>query len=122
MSRQIDVSDPGSLSTEDRIYLQSRGNLPEGAEPVLITGQHPDDNDLPPNTGTVNTVPMYQEEIELGGKFKEYSDKTPGELKRELEDRGMATTGTKGELVFRLLSDDAAPKDEDDEFDAEGEG
>lgn len=120
MSRQIDVSDPEALSVEDRLYLQYRGQLPDGADPVLITGQHPDDAPLPENTGTVNTLPAYQEEITLGGKFKEYDAMTVPQLKRELEDRNMATTGTKGELVFRLLSDDAAP--DDDEFDSEGEG
>lgn len=118
MSRQIDVSDPESLSVEDRLYLQYRGQLPEGAEPVLITGQHPNDVPLAPNTGNVNTVPAYQEEIVLGGKFKEYDGMTVNELRRELEDRNLATSGTKGELVFRLLSDDAKP--DDDEFD-EGE-
>jgi hypothetical protein len=36
MSRFIDTSDPGSLSVEDRWALQSRGQLPPGAEPVTL--------------------------------------------------------------------------------------
>jgi hypothetical protein len=116
MSRQIDVTDASSLSVEDRLYLQHRGQLPEDATPVLETGQQAHNATLGVNTGTVNTVPQYEAEIELGGNFKKYNEMTVQELKRELSDRDLGQAGTKGELIYRLLADDADPdKDDEDE-------
>lgn len=34
MTREIDVSDPTSLSLDDRLYLQDHNRLPRGAKPV----------------------------------------------------------------------------------------
>lgn len=63
MSKTIDLSDPKKLSADDRRYLQERGRLPEGAEPVAL---HPDFTPLGEqvNTGTANTFAITTEALE----------------------------------------------------------
>ena len=116
MSRQIDMSDPGSWSEEDRQYLQDRNMLPADAINVGPAHVHPDDNPLPP----VGGKPVHmddEDDVLFDGKSDDYDTMSVEELKSSLRERGMAVSGTKNELVYRLRADDANPDEEDDEVD-----
>lgn len=117
MSRTIDMEDPGSWTEEDRRYLQDRGQLPADADNVFTKGVQPGSAPLGENYGDVHTWPPQdnEHEVMLGGKYKEYREMTQDDLKGLLRDRQLPVTGTKGELIYRLLEDDDTEVDE--EFD-----
>jgi hypothetical protein len=118
MSRDIDMTDPEAWTDDDRRYLQERGLLPADVENVLPSGVQPGTPQDLPNYGDVHTWPPpdNEHEVMLGGKYLEYKERTPAELKDELRSRGLPASGTKGELVYRLLEDDERPVEEDEEF------
>lgn len=130
MSREIDMSDPDSWSEDDVLYLRDRDRLPEdfpepAPRPVLNTA-------LPErNTGDVDTLTATRKSANFDGADDEYKGMTVRELQSELELRELPVSGTKDELIFRLMSDDRqqseAASEEDDsetvahfEDDAEG--
>lgn len=112
MSRKIDVSDPSSLSEEDVLYLQERGQpLPEGVTPVLTEDPSPPDLSDVPYTGDENTVaddtpqPLSAERYGVAGL---------PELRAELQRRDLPVTGKKLELISRLQESDSDPVLSDD--------
>jgi hypothetical protein len=106
MSREIDVSDPKSLSLLDRIYLQDRERLPEGAKPV--TNEERDSLTEPTQLVAVASgsalVPESKVAEALGQSDDDddLNDWTVAELKEELERLDLPVSGTKAELVARL--------------------
>ena len=120
MSREIDMDNPEAWSEDDRRYLQERGQLPADVENVLPKGVQPGTVKDLPNYGDVHTWPPAdsEHEVMLGGKYKEYREQTAEELRAELRNRSMPTSGTKGELIYRLLEDDDS---EDEEFEESAE-
>lgn len=115
MSKQIDMENPDGWSDEDKLYLQNRGMLPADMEQELIPGVQVGNAPLPPNVGHAGLVRVDEDALKMKGAFDDYKSMTPDELKTELRERGLPATGTKGELVFRLLEDDQRPAVEDDE-------
>lgn len=130
MSREIDLSNPGSLSVEDRIYLMDRGQLPEGAQPVTqeerdsIEGDGSSQDLIVENAGQ---DPSQEEggqdsvtgESESGGGTADYDSLTKDELTDEARRRELSgySSMTKDELIELLEEDDQS----DDGSDA-GEG
>lgn len=55
MSREIDLSDPSSLSEADIKYLQDRGRRPAGVPAVHVDAPEARDISEVPHTGDVNT-------------------------------------------------------------------
>lgn len=100
MSRNVDVSNPEDLSVADRKYLQDRGQLPEGVEPVTdaeLNGEAPDDSDQSP----------------AATEDEPYDDMSKADLQAECDARGLPTSGNKDDLVARLVEDDEADEDEE---------
>lgn len=113
MSRKIDMSNPASWTEADRQYLQDRNMLPADVVNVGPAHVHPDDNPLPPVGGT----PVQQDsegDVLFDGAPDTYDDMTMDELKNELRSRGLAVSGTKNELVYRLRADDDSEGEADD--------
>jgi hypothetical protein len=108
MSREIDLD---NLSEDDIIYLADRSRLPEGVddprlalEPEEATESVPLDTEYTGDEGqTWPTIQVDGEEV-----FSEYEDMNVTDLKDELRDRGLSTSGTKAELVARLEESDQA--------------
>lgn len=124
MSRKIDMSDPSSWTVADRQYLQDRNMLPADAVNVGPAKVHSNSNTLPPNTGTVSAgLPQDKEEdVLFDGKADDYNGMTAEQLKDELRGRGLAVSGTKNELMYRLRADDDNPDEDvedEEEFDSE---
>jgi hypothetical protein len=113
MSRQIDMSDPDSWSEADRQYLQDRNMLPADQINVGPAQVHPQmnvDGPIVPPAGTPNMDS--EDDVLFDGKADEYDDMNVDELKNALRERGLAVSGTKNELVYRLRADDAQPMDD----------
>lgn len=121
MSRQIDVSDPSKLSDEDKRYLQDRNRLPAGVEPVDVKlteagiGHSTKPEPVSPNPDTLRQAGDGDDD----STSDQYKGWTVAQLQQELEDRGLATSGNKPELLARLEEDDAST--DDDEEDTEDE-
>lgn len=117
MSREIDTSDLDSLSKEDLLYLQERGQLTAEQEAKYgldkSTATSTPTGFTEPDIGDVGTV---GDEYIVGGspppepsaEGKPYEDWSKAELAEEAENRGLAKSGTKEELVARLQEDDEA--------------
>ena len=120
MSRTIDMSDPEAWDEDDVRYLRDRGQLPEGHEEPMPT----DVTTVPlpeTNTGDANTWRGRDEDgANFGGPEDAYKRMTVEQLKQELSLREMPVSGTKNELVYRLLADDSKPvpgaEEEDEDF------
>lgn len=141
MSLDLKDKDPKSLTEDERRYLQDRGRLPEGVDPVPSAGYQPLSEFV--NTGTANTLGLTSEELdaklarlaELEAKEAEanrakdvaafakegspieetdddkpytYTEENDGELKAELERRGLDPSGDRKTLRGRLVKDDKA--------------
>lgn len=122
MSRKIDTSNPGSLSTEDILYLQERDRLPAGVDPIMdprvVTMA------MPANIGTVtNNAPDGGSSIDPAAVVSAsatvsdtgtYEDLTVSELKDEVdrrndlrgEDEQLSKPGKKADLIAVLEADD----------------
>jgi len=101
VSRKIDLSQP--LSDEDRAYLDSRARhdlIALNDEEHGVT--HEDDA---PTTSSqaeqANLQVDAEEDIE-----DEYSSMTNDDLRAELEDRDLPTSGNKADLLARLRAND----------------
>ena len=121
MSRQIDVSDPASLSDEDIQYLRDRNRLDIVAQanhaavldavkvvPVANEKIFELDRRIPANRTPASVIQEIREKAE-GQEAEEvppYSEWTREELRRECTARELPTGGKHAELVTRLEDDD----------------
>ena len=117
MARDIDVSDPKSLSRDEILYLQDRDRLPAGVEPISMEDRMKgEETELVAHaTGTV-LVPKSQVDKFTGREeapadedddLDDYSEMSQKDLQAEAKARKLQTTGTKDELIARLEADDA---------------
>lgn len=122
MSLKIDqkhLDNPEKLTEEERQYLQDRGRLPAGVEPVGDIPRPVEGRPLEevPHTGDVNTVPDDTPKP-LGPR--EYHGSTNRQLQDEIRRRNvengtkMSLSGNRAELIERLEDDDS-DVDMDDE-------
>lgn len=88
MSKIIDTTDPENLTIAERLYLQDRGELPEGLKPYTQEERAKLD-------------------VELAPSVNEYKDWSRKQLCKELKARSLPLEGTKDELAERLRADDA---------------
>lgn len=108
MSKEIDTSKPKDLTFLERLYLQDRGELPSGAEPV--TGEDVAEYNERRAAGSEASVD------EFDADTTPYPDWPKKELLREIEarnegrsdDERMSKSGTVAELAERLAEDDEA--------------
>lgn len=136
MSRKIDLSDPSSLSTEDRLYLQDRERLPAGAQPARVPSMVQGAATFPdPITGDVGTrvpiggavpppgdpshrsigpEPDTTTTMSRSRQDQSYESLSVSDLKDALKQRGLSTSGNKSELVARLVEDDDSVIEDDD--------
>lgn len=113
MSRQIDTSDPSSLTEEDIQYLQDRGiPLPEGVDPVPADEPEPIPLSEVPNIGDVGTVP---DDTLQPLAADQYGMAGLPALRAELGRRGLSTDGNKKALIARLEESDDPVMDEGDD-------
>lgn len=141
MSREIDP-EAASLTDDEVLYLQNRGALPEGFEPVdndLSRG--PRNLDEKPNTGDANTAGLSKEEWDMvmesrqkaqledqpsldtnGGLAEgeegedDYLQGWTNDTRRaELTTRGLSIEGSKDELIARLRRSDAGQLQSEDQ-------
>jgi hypothetical protein len=115
MAREIDFS---NLDTDDLLYLQSRSWLIDEAERYGHTDVRSRIVALHDGTLVGEVVDEADESGEDDGEEVAYADAKVEELRAELKERGLDTTGKKEELVARLEADDAADDDEEEEEDA----
>ena len=92
MGREIDLTKP--LSAEDREWLEQRGKY--GDLRIADEYNPPAAADSEPDEG------------ETSDSGSDYDGWSKAQLQYELSTRDLTTTGTKAELVERLLEDDAA--------------
>jgi hypothetical protein len=97
MSRQIDLSKP--LNERDRQYLFDRGRRHQVIE-----------NDL--RFADRKAAPQSSADDQWTSEVKEL---TVDELKSELQNRGLSTSGTKPQLQARLIESGPEYDDEDEE-------
>lgn len=111
MSRVIDVSDVSKLTDDDIKYLQDRGRLPAGVEPIV------DSTNVGHVQGPSSAVPREvpapdDEELEL--EEDGYEAMKVADLKAEIERRNadrpaddqLSTKGRHADLVATLVADD----------------
>lgn len=109
MSRVVDLSDPDSLSLEDKLFVQDQGIMDFGLKVTDVYPDAPDpsgkDRALAPNTGSVNPVAP---QVEITEVDESYDDWTKDQLQEELDNRSVEFTksATKAELVELLEADD----------------
>lgn len=102
MGREIDLTQP--LSAEDREWLEQRGKYGD----LRIANEY--------NAPTAEDT---AEDGEVSDSGSAYDGWTKAQLQYELSVRDLSTTGTKADLVERLLASDAeAPANDDDGGDA----
>jgi SAP domain len=110
MSREIDME---NLSDEDIIYLADRGRLPDDVDDPREQADMSEPVEL--DTEYIGDVGAMEAESIVADEevFSEYEDMTVNDLKAELSDRGLPTSGTKAELIARLEENDQpAPAEE----------
>lgn len=108
MSRQIDMTKP--LSDEDREYLETRARQDLIAQNDEQFGVESDEEGSPGNS-----LQAEKANLQITGEVvieDDYSSMTNDELRDELEDRGLATSGAKADLQDRLREDDAKQDEE----------
>lgn len=104
MGREIDLTQP--LSAEDRAWLEERGKYGD----LRIANEY-------------NAPQPEGEDAEVSESGTAYDDWTKAQLQYEAHARDLSTTGTKADLVERLLAYDAEHPDEDDDgSDDSGDG
>lgn len=114
MTREIDISDPTSLSLEDRLYLQDHNRLPRGAKPVSNETRRK----------FAAKVEEAQRELEAQMQAEDeafdaesspqdsYDEMNARQLKAELRARNIEPVSSdKDELVAQLRELDAEPED-----------
>ena len=119
MSREIDMSDPGSWTEDDIRYLAERDRLPADmrADYQFEAAEPPPIEELA-NTGDANTAGLTKEEHEARaaalaeddedeGLEAPYDDYNNDELRAELARRELEVSGNKATLIERLEADDA---------------
>lgn len=112
MARTIDYK---SLSADDLAYLADRTWLiaegdNQGFETSKAVAHWRETGEAPETDGEGEGEGGEDDGIE-------YKDATVDQLKAELENRGLETTGKKADLVARLEANDAESADEDEEDD-----
>jgi len=127
MGRNIDLTQP--LSDEDRQWLEDRGDytaLRRAAEAAGESDEEPDEadeadedsqdsEDEDSDDDSDDDDSEDDESDEDDEDAVAYEDLTNAQLAELLEARDLPKSGTKAEMVARLIEDDESAEDEDDQ-------
>jgi hypothetical protein len=132
MSREIDMSDPGSWSEDDLLYLAQRDRLPDDLKREI--NNNPDSLkalqeklypqtplDETPQSGTVlpatsNVADDAESDSDDDEGEEDYDEGwTNDDRRTELTRRGLSIEGNKAELIARLVEDDQSDDNSEDE-------
>lgn len=109
MAREVDKSDLDSLSEEDLIYLRDRGQLTAEQEEEYLGGIVAEAPQAPPieetpHVGDVGTATRPPETLRgnTEGEEEWNEDMTKAQLQAVARRRGLATSGSKDDLITRL--------------------
>lgn len=110
------ANDPGSLTEDEKLYLQDRDRLPEGVKPMTqeergaeteIVATAVGSSVVPKDQVKQFTDPESANDGEDVVEIDSYDALSPDELKGELKARNLSTSGKKEDLVARLEADDS---------------
>ena len=118
MSRQIPQDK--ALSDEDRAYLESRGRqdliaqIDDNYQPSVSADEDEGDGSTAPDEtgGTSREAEQANLQITEEEPDDDYDSMTNDDLREELEDRDLPTSGNKADLIARLRENDAAQANE----------
>lgn len=118
MSRQIPQDK--ALSDEDRAYLESRGRqdliaqIDDNYPPSGSADEDEGDGSPAPDEtgGTSREAEQANLQITEEEPDDDYDSMTNDDLREELEDRDLPTSGNKADLIARLRENDAAQANE----------